>query len=145
MLVLVSIKKSDTYFISGLPTPPNQSLKWILWPIRRRCFFTKGMLYSGYFSQSMRWLTPEGIFQPLSLSKSDFTHSHSVKFLYVGISKYKLLDHTSFQNIQSYICLLSTSTWMSQRHLKFNTTYLKFTISSFLLFPLLFIANFHFR
>lgn len=80
---------------------------------------------------------------PLSLFKSDFTHSHSIKFLYADISKYKLLDHTSLQKIQSYICLLSTSTWMSQRHLKFNVTYLKFTISSFPLFQLLFIPNTH--
>lgn len=82
---------------------------------------------------------------PLSLYKSDFTHSHSIKFLYADISKYKLLDHTSLQKIQSYICLLSTSTWMSQRHLKFNVTYLKFTISSFPLFQLLFIPNTHLR
>lgn len=100
------------------------------------------MLFSAYEMVNSRRHFPA----PLSLSKSDFTHSHSIKFLYADISKYKLLDHTSLQKIQSYICLLSTSTWMSQRHLKFNVTYLKFTISSsFLLFQLLFIPNTHLR
>lgn len=47
-------------------------------------------------------------------------------------SKYKFLDPTLSKKIQSYIttCLLNTSTWMFQSHLKFNMIHLKFMIST---------------